>query len=196
VWAPGPVWKFWRRDEFLTPNGIRAPDHPDRSVVYISTTTRLQETLVQRLSTTLHKVRSEKTVISKLFLARVLTPWCSPLEANRSSDSEEFFRIHRSPPPPPSRCQQRTSTVTSILFHLVYVKYSWRLSFRCMRLIGTETRIQVHSVLHTITVILIYYCRFKNSVSLSVVIALTTRKLSHDLHAVQYRECIKRGTAV
>jgi hypothetical protein len=67
------------------------------------------------------------------------------------------------------------------------------LSFRCVNL--TATRIQVHSVLRTILVILISSYSLIHSVSFSVVVARTTRKLSHDLRAVRYRECMKRGTA-
>jgi hypothetical protein len=69
------------------------------------------------------------------------------------------------------------------------------LSFRCMSLKGKETCIQVHSVLHAISVISISYYSFIFIVSFYMVVARTTIKLSHDLRAVRYRECMKRGTA-
>jgi hypothetical protein len=38
VWAPQPVWTFWRRTKSLSPTGIRTPDRPACSVVAVSTT--------------------------------------------------------------------------------------------------------------------------------------------------------------
>ena len=69
------------------------------------------------------------------------------------------------------------------------------LSFRCMNLTETETCIQAHSVLRTILVIFVSYYASIHSVSFSLVVARRTRKLSHDLRAMRYRECMKRRTA-